>query len=301
MRKTIMAASAVLLVSAGAVAACSAPGHDNAHAAAPTAHQQSRGVPVIAHRGAPDRAPENTLASIDKAAELGFTWVENDVQRTKDGELVVIHDSSLKRTTDAAKVFPGRAPWNVRDFTAAEIARLDAGSWYGPKFAGTRVPTLKEYVQHLSRHGQSLLMELKSPDLYPGIEQQTLAVLGEAGWLDKTHVRDRLVIQSFDANSIRRVHQLRPDIKTGFLGKPAKADLSKYAAFSDEINPQHAGVSADYVSAVHALKGPHAKPLEIYPWTINDASAAKRAVHLGADGIISSWPDVVRNALSADR
>src|SRR5947208_3194593 len=75
---------------------------------------------VVAHRGASAYAPENTLASIDKAARLGFQWVENDVQRTKDGELVVIHDDSLKRTTDVQKVFPHRAPWKVKDFTAAE-------------------------------------------------------------------------------------------------------------------------------------------------------------------------------------
>ncbi|WP_281259550.1 glycerophosphodiester phosphodiesterase family protein, partial [Streptomyces glaucescens] len=93
---------------------------------------------VIAHRGASAYAPENTLAAVDKAAELGIEWVENDVQRTKDGELVVIHDDSLRRTTDVETVFPDRAPWQVRDFTAAEIARLDAGSWFGPAYAGAR-------------------------------------------------------------------------------------------------------------------------------------------------------------------
>ncbi|NED81407.1 glycerophosphodiester phosphodiesterase, partial [Streptomyces sp. SID11233] len=89
-------------------------------------------ITVVGHRGAPAYAPENTLPSVDKAAELGFRWVENDVQRTKDGELIVLHDTTLTRTTDVEQVFPDRAPWNVRDFTAAEIARLDAGSWYNP-------------------------------------------------------------------------------------------------------------------------------------------------------------------------
>ncbi|WP_307797725.1 glycerophosphodiester phosphodiesterase family protein, partial [Streptomyces laculatispora] len=97
---------------------------------------------VISHRGASAYAPENTLAAVDKAAELGFDWVENDIQFTRDGVLVVIHDTDLKRTTDAEEVFPGRAPWAVKDFTAAEIARLDAGSWFGARYAGTRVPTL---------------------------------------------------------------------------------------------------------------------------------------------------------------
>lgn len=106
-----------------------------AHAAPDTDRTQ-----VIAHRGASAYAPENTLAAIDKADDLGFRWVENDVQRTKDGQLVVIHDDSLTRTTDVEEVFPGRAPWKVKDFTAAEIAQLDAGSWFSP---GSRARTCR--------------------------------------------------------------------------------------------------------------------------------------------------------------
>src|SRR3954447_21835217 len=148
---------------------------------------------VIAHPGASAYAPENTLPSIDKAAGLGFSWVENDVQRTKDGELVVIHDDSLERTTNVEDVFPGRAPGKVKDFTTAEIARLDAGSWFGPAYAGTRVPTLKQYVHRVDLHHQKLLLEIKNPELYPGIEQQTLKLLGNEGWLDRKH-GSRLVV-----------------------------------------------------------------------------------------------------------
>ncbi|GAA2933784.1 hypothetical protein GCM10011428_59180 [Streptomyces violaceus] len=117
---------------------------------------------VIAHRGASAYAPENTLAAVDKAAELGIPWVENDVQQTRDGELVVVHDDNLRRTTDAEEVFPGRAPWKVKDFTAAEIARLDAGSWFGPAFAGARVPTLEQFVDRVERHHQKLLLEKRT-------------------------------------------------------------------------------------------------------------------------------------------
>lgn len=85
---------------------------------------------VFAHRGASAYAPENTLAAVDAADDLGIDWVENDVQRTRDGVLVVMHDTNLKRTTDVEELFPERAPWAVKDFTAAEIARLDAGSWF---------------------------------------------------------------------------------------------------------------------------------------------------------------------------
>ncbi|ROQ74147.1 glycerophosphoryl diester phosphodiesterase [Streptomyces sp. CEV 2-1] len=251
---------------------------------------------VISHRGASAYAPENTLAAVDKAAELGFDWVENDIQFTKDGVLVVIHDTDLKRTTDAEKVFPGRAPWAVKDFTAAEIARLDAGSWFGARYAGTRVPTLRQYLDRIGHHHQNLLMEIKSPEIYPGIERAALRELRQEGWLDDSHVRDRLVIQSFGADSLRKVHEQRPDVITGFLGAPAVAQLPSYAEFTDQINPAYTSVSGEYVAAVHALKGPHHKRLRVNTWTVNDAAHALRVTGYGVDGIITNAPDVVRAA-----
>ncbi|CAM5564675.1 Glycerophosphodiester phosphodiesterase OS=Streptomyces alboniger OX=132473 GN=CP975_08380 PE=4 SV=1 [Streptomyces alboniger] len=270
-----------------------------AAAGTPAASSAARpGKPlVVAHRGASAYAPENTFAAIDKAREMGFTWVENDVQRTKDGELVIMHDDTLKRTTDVEQLFPDRAPWKVADFTAAEIARLDAGSWFSPKYAGQRVPTLKQYMRRVSRNQQSLVFEFKKPELYPGIEKQGLRVLRETGWLDKLHVKKKLVIQSFSADSVKTVHTLRPDVKTGFLGTPATADLPEYAKFSDQINSTHTSISADYVKAIHALKGPHKKRLEIFTWTVNDAPNAVRAASFGVDGIITNTPDVVRKAV----
>ncbi|MEE4491692.1 glycerophosphodiester phosphodiesterase [Streptomyces sp. BE230] len=257
---------------------------------------RSRDPLVIAHRGASAYAPENTLAAVDKADVLGFDWVENDVQLTRDGVLVVIHDTGLKRTTDAEQVFPGRAPWAVKDFTAAEIARLDAGSWFGPVYAGARVPTLQQYLHRIERNQQNLLLEIKSPETYPGIEQATLRVLGQEGWLDRTHVRTRLVIQSFGADSVRKVHEQRPDVVTALLGTPAVADLPSYAEFTDRINPAYTSLSNEYVAAVHALKGPHNKRLQLNTWTVNDAEHALQVTGYGVDGIITNAPDVVREA-----
>ncbi|MFF5157132.1 glycerophosphodiester phosphodiesterase [Streptomyces sp. NPDC000348] len=252
---------------------------------------------VIAHRGASAYAPENTLAAVDKAAALGVDWVENDVQRTRDGELVVLHDDSLQRTTDVEEVFPDRAPWKVKDFTAAEIARLDAGSWFGSAYAGARVPTLEQFVHRVERHRQKLLLEIKNPQLYPGVERQIVKVLGNEGWLDRGHVQNRLIVQSFSADSVRTVHDLRPAVKTGLLGTPPLSDLPVYAAFTDQINPSHGSLSADYVAAVHTFEGAHGKPLEVCTWTVNDADAARRVAGFGVDGIITNTPDVVRDAV----
>ncbi|MFG2140527.1 glycerophosphodiester phosphodiesterase [Streptomyces sp. NPDC048650] len=255
---------------------------------------------AIAHRGAPTHAPENTLASIDAARQLGDAWVENDVQRTRDGELVVLHDNSLARTTNVEQVFPDRKPWNVKDFTLKEVEKLDAGSWFSPKFEGERVPTLEDYMDEVEDNGQRLLLELKSPELYPGIELQTLTELRRAGWLDRGHVKRRLIIQSFNAGAIKTVHSLRPDVKTGFLGNPSVADLPAYAEYCDQINPNYTTVTPSYVNTVHGLKGPHGRQMELLTWTVDDGAKAVALARMGADGIISNKADEIREALEAD-
>ncbi|OON74698.1 glycerophosphodiester phosphodiesterase [Streptomyces tsukubensis] len=284
----------IILPATTTQAAPAAPATKGSGPARTVAHDRPT---VVAHRGASAQAPENTLAAVDKAHALGFTWVENDVQRTKDGKLVVVHDDTLARTTDVEQRYPDRAPWNVKDFTAAEIAGLDAGGWFSPAYEGARIPTLKQYLQRITHNRQNLLLELKSPDLYPGIEKETLRELRNDGWLDRRHVDGRLIIQSFSAPSVREVHAQRPDVKTGFLGTPSVAQLPEYAKFTDQINPSHTGLDQAYVSAVHSLKGPHDKPLELFTWTVDDKDTSVRLAGLGVDGIISNNPSVVRDAL----
>jgi glycerophosphoryl diester phosphodiesterase len=288
MHARAVAASTTALLGAAALLFPAFPARAVHHGARPA---------TIAHRGASAYAPENTLAAVDKAAELGIRWVENDVQRTRDGELVVLHDDSLRRTTNVEEVFPDRAPWKVKDFTAAEIARLDAGSWFAPAYAGARVPTLEQFVERVEHHHQKLLLEIKNPQLYPGIERQTLKLLSNEGWLDRRHLAGRLVVQSFSADCVRTVHELKPGVRTGFLGTPSVTDLPVYASFADQINPSHGSLSPGYVSAVHAFTGPHGRALEVLTWTVDDAATAQRVAGYGVDGIISNKPDVVRDAV----
>ncbi|XUZ24359.1 glycerophosphodiester phosphodiesterase family protein [Streptomyces sp. RMIT01] len=292
-RTATASTTAVALLGAGALLLPA----DRPETPDPVSAQRANPV-VVAHRGASGYAPENTLAAADAADALGIDWVENDVQRSRDGVLVVLHDTNLKRTTDVEEVFPDRAPWAVKDFTAAELAELDAGSWFGEQFAGARIPTLTQFLHRLERNRQKLLLEIKSPATYPGIERDIIRTLGRSGWLDRSHVRNRLVIQSFGADSVKTVHALRPDITTGFLGTPAVADLPSYAAFTDQINPSYATVGADYVAAVQRLKGPHGKRLRVNTWTVNKAADAVKARDYGVDGIITNFPDVVRDATS---
>ncbi|ARP69693.1 glycerophosphodiester phosphodiesterase [Streptomyces pluripotens] len=283
--------AALVIAALGTVAVLLSPTSD--------ARAGEAGAPaVIAHRGASAYAPENTLAAIDKAAQLGLSWVENDVQRTKDGQLVVIHDDSLRRTTNVKDVYPGRAPWKVKDFTAAEIARLDAGSWFSPAYAGTRIPTLERYMRRVEHNHEKLLLELKSPELYPGIEQQTLRLLGKEGWLDRGHL-GRLIVQSFSSDSVRTVHDLEPEVTTAYLGTPSVAQLHDYARFSDLINPPYGALSKGYVAAVQTFKGPHGRQLGVFAWTVNDAATAREVAAYGVDGMITNKPDVVRSAVAS--
>ncbi|OEU88407.1 glycerophosphodiester phosphodiesterase [Streptomyces abyssalis] len=291
MRRAVAAATGVLL-GMSVLTLTASPAQ-----AAPRQDTKSNKSPVtVAHRGASGYAPENTLAAVSKADKLGFDWVENDVQRTKDGELVVMHDTTLSRTTNAESLYPKRSPWKVSDFTAKEISRLDAGSWFSDDYAGEKVPTLEQYLRHITKSGQKLLLELKAPELYPGVEAQTLRELRSEGWLDSSHLKSKLVIQSFNANSVRTTHVLNSGVKTGFLGNPKVSELDSYAQFTDQINPTHSTVTKDYVKAVHARKGPLGKQMQVFTWTVNDASTARTVDKAGVDGIISNFPDVVRDA-----
>ncbi len=263
-----------------------------AHRAAPRA-----GVVTIGHRGAPERAPENTLASVDAAARLGGTWVENDVQSTRDGRPVVVHDVTLERTTDARRVFPRRSPWRVGDLTLAEVERLDAGRWFGRAFAGQRVPTLDAYLRRLDRDRLGLLLEIKNPDLHPGLTGLIAARLRAVGWLDAAH-HGRLMVQSFDAAAVRDFHRLAPAVSTGLLGAPTVRDLPADARWLDSVNADAAHVTRPYADAVHAVRGAHGTPLRLLAWTVDDPAKASALVAAGADGLISDRADVLRAALA---
>jgi glycerophosphoryl diester phosphodiesterase len=154
----------------------------------------------IGHRGAAGYCPENTIASFKKALELGADYLELDIQMTKDGELVVIHDTTVNRTTNGK----GR----VKDLTLREIQSLDAGSWFHSNFAGEKIPALSEVFDEFA--GKiGFLLELKKPSLYPQMEERTADELKKRNLAfgDK-----QIIVQSFDCDSLKRFHQLIPSI-----------------------------------------------------------------------------------------
>jgi glycerophosphoryl diester phosphodiesterase len=169
---------------------------------------------LIAHRGASAYAPEHTFAAYRLALEQGADFVEPDLQITKDGVLVCLHDSTLERTTDVRRVFPdrarlanGRKTWPVVDFTIEEVQRLDAGSWMSPRFAGERVPTLQQMIE-LVRGKAGIFPETKLPESYEklgwSMEKLLMETLARNG-LERPGANPKtpVVIQSFSAESLK--------------------------------------------------------------------------------------------------
>ncbi|TDD67023.1 glycerophosphodiester phosphodiesterase [Jiangella aurantiaca] len=273
----VLVAAVPLLAAAGPATAATGPEPD---------------VDVIAHRGSSGAAPENTLAAIRLAIAHKSDVVENDIQRTRDGELVIMHDLTLARTTNVEEVFPDRAPWNVRDFTLAEIKQLDAGSWFAPEFAGERVPTLAEWVNAVGDRA-GMLLEPKSPELYPGIESDLDAELRSLPAFNRALKADRVVVQSFNHVWLRAYKELASDVPVGLLfgTKPTTTDIAAAATWAQQINPALGVIDQATVEQVHA------HGMEIHVWTVNAGQDMRRAINWQVDGIITNYPQVLRDIL----
>ncbi|WP_026820878.1 glycerophosphodiester phosphodiesterase [Arthrobacter castelli] len=244
---------------------------------------------VIAHRGASAQAPENTLPAVELGTKADF--VEVDVQMTKDGELVVIHDTTLDRTTDVESKYPDRAPYNVGDFTLAEIRTLDAGSWFSDEYAGTRIPTLEEVLDTL-RGRAGLLLEVKSPALYPGIAEAIVAELDGEGWLRANPRSGRLIVQSFNWDFMAQFNSLAPKVPAGLLGgPPSEAEMAELSTWADQINPNHNQVDAEFIDTVHEYG------MVTWPYTVDDPARMGELAGIGVDGIITNHPAVLIEVL----
>ncbi|MBP2018236.1 glycerophosphoryl diester phosphodiesterase [Symbiobacterium terraclitae] len=232
---------------------------------------------VIGHRGAAGTHPENTMASFQRAFEIGVDGIEFDVHRTADGHLVVIHDPNVDRTTDGSGL--------VMAMTLAEIQALDAGSWKDPAFAGQRVPTLRELVR-ATPPGVRLYLELKAGSVhYPGIEEEVVALLKAEGVLERTQ------ISSFDHRALVRFKEICPELPLGMLTSCNLVDPVGMAKSigCEAIHPAWPWVTPDYVAAAHAAG------LKVNCWTADDPMAIAMMKAAGVDGIISNYPERVKD------
>jgi glycerophosphoryl diester phosphodiesterase len=287
-------------------------------AAAGAAQQGGARKILVAHRGASGYAPEHTLAAYTLALEQGADYVEQDLQITKDGVLVCLHDLTLERTTNVEDVFPdrgrpgarGQKTWPVSDFTLAEIKRLDAGAWFGAKFAGERVPAWQEAID-LVRGKAGLYPETKAPEVYGSrgfdMEALVLAQLARNG-LDSPRADPRtpVIIQSFSDESLRRIQAMKSTLPRVFLVADAEPGRTRWlsdeglraiAGFAQGIGPAKSLLLSDRTLTSRA----HAAGLTVTPYSFRASTdRGARSVRdemslflydIGVDALFTDNPD----------
>jgi glycerophosphoryl diester phosphodiesterase len=276
---------------------------------------------LIAHRGASAYAPEHTIAAYELGIEQGADFIEPDLQITRDGVLVALHDLTLERTTDVRERFPDRfressegdttrRVWPVSDFTLEEVRTLDAGSWFSEEFAGARVPTFDEVIE-LARGRAGVFPETKAPSTYSGLgfemERLVVEVLRAHG-LDRAGADPRtpVVIQSFSEESLRLMREEHgSDLPLVFLlgGRGSEAwttdeGLARIREFADGIGPSRTLLEEDSTLVARS----HEAGLTVTPYTfgtneeVTPATLRRemtRAIcELGVDGLFTNNPDL---------
>jgi len=222
---------------------------------------------VIAHRGASANAPENTLAALGLAIEQGADWVEIDVQETRQGEVVVIHDSDLKKV--------GGSSMKVFEAPLSELQSVDIGSWINPSFSDQRVPTLQQ-VLALCKDRIRVLIELKYYGQEKQFEELVVRLVEAAG------VQDQVALMSLNYPGVQRVKSIRPAWKVGLLSSVSMGDITLLEADFFAVNAKFA--SRRFIKRAHNHKR------EVMVWTVNDPISISAMISKGADGIITDYP-----------
>ncbi|PHN06264.1 glycerophosphodiester phosphodiesterase [Flavilitoribacter nigricans] len=243
-------------------------------------------VQVIAHRGGAKLAPENTLAAIRQAVELGVDMIEIDVILSKDGEVIVIHDDKIDRTTDGEGI--------VKEMTLEEIRQYDAGSWFDARFAGEKVPTLDEVFEAID--GRTiLLIEIKDGDeAYPGLEKKVVDAI------HRFDAGDWVVVQSFNQKSVLRTREMDPSLITYYLmGKNFADFYEELASESTSSTPLPYNGIAVHFSGIDAerAKKVHDTGYKLLVWTVNEEEDMEKMMTAGVDGIITDRPDQLKQLM----
>lgn len=232
----------------------------------------------VGHRGAAAYAPENTIASFRKAIALGADLLELDLHQTKDGRIVILHDSTVDRTTD------GRG--KVKDLLFADVRRLDAGSSFGPEFRGERVPALEEALALLDEAPRvKLVIELKDGSaVYPGIEENLVALVRRAG------AEGRVIFKSFKLEVLARLKDLAPAVPRlyVFFGRVPWLGITVAAGpeCGDALAADVAFVQPHRLFASACLvRKAHARGLKVVAWDVQTEAAMRKMILAGVDAI----------------
>jgi glycerophosphoryl diester phosphodiesterase len=229
-------------------------------------------VLLIAHRGASGHAPENTLAAFKKAVSLGATFIETDLQLTRDARLVAIHDDTVNRTTNGKGA--------VHDMTLADLRRLDAGSWFGSEFAGERIPTLDEVLDFAKKYDVIFYLEMKPGGSFGG-EHALIGALRGSGQIART------IVISFDAAILANVRKIEPTLMTGLL---YDGQIEKPLDRALQVGARQLAIRGDLVNP-GLLTAAREKDLQVVCWTVNHSAHMRLLMDAGVDGIMSDYPD----------
>ncbi|EJP98476.1 glycerophosphodiester phosphodiesterase [Bacillus mycoides] len=238
----------------------------------------------IAHRGASAYAPEHTIEAYKLGQQLNGDYIEIDLQMTKDGRLIAMHDETLDRTTNGTGL--------VRNHTLTEIKQLDAGSFFNEKypdlakeeFKNAKVPTLEEIIETFG-HNANYYIETKSPDEYPGMEEKLLEII------NRYQINDKAIIQSFSEESLRKIHNLNANIPLVQLLSYKKAvqltelEIENYKKYCIGLGMNFKYIDAAYVKKIKKYG------LEVHPFTVDNEKDMKKLLIWGVDGMFTNYPD----------
>ncbi len=272
-------------------------------AAAPIA-RAGHVVANVGHRGASGHAPEHTIPAYDLAIELGADYIEQDLQLTSDGVLVALHDTTLDRT---ARGPAENCTGLVATKTLAQIKTCDVGTWFNeanptrarPEYVGLQIPTLDEVFARYRRR-INYYIETKAPDTADRMEERLLALMDEHRLRRPAARRWQVLIQSFSAASLEKIHALDPSLPLIQLvfglgtGTTLEQNLDAIAAYAVGVGVFQGGVNAAVVAAAHA------RCLAVHPWTVNQAASMASFVAMGVDGMFTNFPDELELVLGPD-
>lgn len=228
---------------------------------------------IIAHRGSSSTHPENTMVAFQAAEQVGADGIELDVHVTKDGELVVIHDHTLNRTTNGKGL--------VKDYTLCELRTLDAGGWFLEEFKDQKIPTLREVLIWLQTNMLSLNIELKNIMVdYPYIEERVVHMIHEFD------MKERTVISSFQHDSISNIKNIDPQIECAILFMEPIDRIWEYAnkLGAEGVHPYVEIVDEKLLMqvAVH--------PLKIRVFTVNEKEKINQYLRGNCEAIFTDYP-----------
>ncbi|MCK8817863.1 glycerophosphodiester phosphodiesterase [Natroniella sulfidigena] len=266
-----------------------------------------RGIPyptVIAHRGASIKAPESTAEAYLKARDMGVDYLEADLQRTKDGKIVVFHDQTLERTSNVEEVFPERKEDKLGSFTYDELKRLDFGSWFDERYEGLEIITLEELIE-IAQGGQytpGLILETKDSEKYPGIEEEVVAILEEEGWMESDEKKEfaKTIFFSFSEKSLQKFKELAPQVPRLLLVTDNMISRSSWRKWLKRADGLADGLGTKgFMSWPWYIAQAHEQGLFVFPYTINELWQIKLLAYFQSSGYITDRPDLVLSFLDS--